>query len=302
MFTKRKDPRPADPPALFAARPWQFVSVPQQAMRVRTMLSEDEGQFLFWLTSTYCQGLGAVCDLGCFAGGSTARLAAGVADAGLNVPVHGFDHFTIQDAQKEEYLYPSGVPEFQGEDMEQSVRALLHPWVDFTYLHRGDICRTDWRGGPIEVLFIDAGKTPAAADQIAEIFMPDLIPGRSIVVQQDYQHARQPWIPVQMELLAECFEPVAWCDEGTVAFLTRQVPTRRTLRRAAVAGLSDNAMIAELKRAMIRLPDRRQKAQIARAIMGLQDNPGARRPQAISPAGFTQARVQNLISETSDAA
>ena len=59
------------PPAPFDRRPWLDQKLPDEAARVPTMLTEEEGQLLYWLTGTYATGAGVICDLGCFAGGST---------------------------------------------------------------------------------------------------------------------------------------------------------------------------------------------------------------------------------------
>ena len=81
---------PVSPPPPFDALPWLDASlvVPPTAENVRTMLSDEESRLLYWLARHYAEGNGEICDLGCFAGGSTARLAAGVADADRTTLVH----------------------------------------------------------------------------------------------------------------------------------------------------------------------------------------------------------------------
>lgn len=289
----------AAPPPPFDTKPWlgDAFAVPTGAAAVPTMLSDEEGQLLYWLTAEYATGAGAVCDLGCFAGGSTARMAAGIATSGHDAHLHAFDNFTIQDGQKEQYLYTAGITPFEGEEMLHAVKQLLAPWESFTTLHPGDIRETSWRGDPIEILFIDAGKTPHTADAIARRFMPYLIPNRSIVVQQDYLHWRQPWIPVQMELLSKIMEPVAWCRRGSVAFLVTDTVTDAAIDAASLDHLDDAAMTDLLRRALQRFPERRQRAQLARCIMGLQDFPGARRPQQMNGQAFTQDRINRILAE-----
>lgn len=74
-------------------------------------------------------------------------------------------------------------------------------------LHRGEIggmCRT---GGPVSILAVDAAKGAAVADHVAAEFFPALVPGRSVVVQQDYLISVQPWLCAQMVMLADCFLP-----------------------------------------------------------------------------------------------
>ncbi|MEM7188644.1 MAG: class I SAM-dependent methyltransferase [Pseudomonadota bacterium] len=292
------DPVLATPPAPFDAQPWldPEFAVPPDAEAVPTMLSEEEVQLLYWLTAAYATGAGAVCDLGSFAGGSTARMAAGMAKAGHIGLLHAYDNFTIQEKQKADYLYAAGIAPFEGRDMLHAVKQLLSPWKAFTRLHQGDIRQTNWTGGPIEILFIDAGKTPFTADVIAREFMPHLIPGRSVIVQQDYLHWRQPWIPVQMELLCPIVQPVAWCRRGSIVFQVTGEITPEVLKEAEVHGLGDAAMTAMLHRAIQRFPERRQRAQLARCIMGLQDHPGARRPQEMNGDAFNQDRIRKILA------
>ena len=284
------------PPPPFDQRPWQELALPADAARVPTMLSEEEGRLLFWLARDHADGSGAICDLGCFAGGSTARLAAGVAAAGRDTAVHAFDHFRIGEKQKNRYLYPAGIAPFEGPSMEHAVRQLLAPWP-MVRLRPGDINKATWTGGPIEILFIDAAKTPEGADRIAQIFFPHLIPGRSVIVQQDYLHWPQPWVAAQMELLDDCTRPVAWCHKGTVAFLVTDAVTPDRLARDRVDGLDDDALADLLARAIRRLPEHAQRARLARAILGLRDNPGVRIPSRFDGSAFTQERVREVLTD-----
>ena len=283
------------PPPPFVARPWLEIALPGDAASVPTMLSEEEGQFLFWLARDYAHGTGAIADLGCFAGGSTARLAAGVAAAGRTDPVLAYDHFTIQDHQKERYLYPAGVAPFPGRDMLAAVQGLLAPWRDIITFKPGDLLQTGWPGGPIEILFIDAAKTPDAADGIAAEFFPHLIPGRSVIVQQDYLHWRQPWVPAQMELFGDAVTPVAWCRHGTVAFLVTGDMDAQRIASGRVDGLEDQDLKRLLQRALYRFPDRPQRANIARAILGVTDNPGVRIPFKFDGAGINPDRIRAIL-------
>lgn len=270
------------------------LEVPAEASAVPTMLSEEECRLLFWLARDHVTGQGALVDLGCFAGGSTARLAAGVVASQHQATVHAFDHFTIQDGQKRKYLYPAGVRPFVGNSMIGAVKQLLRRWQQTIRLHPGEITEKTWESGPIEVLFIDAGKTPAAADHIARAFMPSLIAGCSVVIQQDYQHWRQPWLVAQMERLSECFEPAGACESGTVLFLCTRVPDDEDLERSRVTDLSDAELIDLLRRAATRFPAP-VKRKLARAILGIRDNPGVRVPPKMDNAGFSPERIQEVM-------
>lgn len=281
-----------------AETPWNAagIAVPDPARAVPTMLSAEEGRLLYWLARDRLQGLGAVCDLGCFLGGSTARLAAGIAGSGRDTPVHAYDHFTIHEPQKRRHLAPAGIA-LDGTDMLPLARQFLAPWP-FVHLHRRDIRRQRWDGGAIELLFIDAGKSPESADAIARTFMPHLVPGHAIVLQQDYQHWRQPWIPAQMELLADCLELCGWCAQGTVLFRATRAIGEADLDRARVEGLDDAALTALIARAIGRFPHRPQRVKLARAIMALEDNPGVRAPQAMKSDAFAPQRVKEILAAT----
>lgn len=287
----------AAPPHPFDTAPWaaEGFAVPDPADRLRTMLTAEESCLLYWLARDYAEGAGVICDLGCFAGGSTARLAAGVADSGRTTEVHAFDHFTIQEGQKARYLYPAGIDPFPGPDMLPAVEDLLSPWAGMVRLHAGDICRTDWPETPVELLFVDAFKSPGSADMIAGRFFPMVIPGRGLIIQQDYLHWRQPWVPAQMELMAECFELVAWCRQGTAVFRCTAPVTPDVVDRAATRDLSDRDLDRLVRQAIPRFPQRIQRRRLACSVLAVEDNPGLRLSYRLDNSRFTPARVSAVI-------
>ena len=286
-------------PDVFQTKPWNAkdFTLPDDARRIPTMLSDEEGRLLYWITREYADGSGAVCDLGCFAGGSTARLAAGVRAAGRQTSVHAFDRFRVGEDQKPAFLYSAGIEPFDGSDMLAAVRQLLSPWRDLIRLQPGDLRLFDRFGEPIEVLFIDASKLPETADHIARSFFSDLIPGRSLIVQQDYLHWRQPWVAAQMELLSDVVIPVTWCREGTVVFRLERQITEDDLDRARCVGLADDQMIDLLIQAIRRFSEPTLETHLARAVLGLRDNPGVRVPPQFDAGEFTPKRIKQVIAQ-----
>jgi hypothetical protein len=82
-------------------------------------------------------------------------------------------------------------------------------------VHEGDICRERWTGGPIEVLFVDICKSWAINDHVVREFFPALVPGRSVVIQQDLIHEWLPFLTITMGLFADAFaliDAVPWCS------------------------------------------------------------------------------------------
>jgi hypothetical protein len=75
------------------------------------------------------------------------------------------------------------------------------------------------------VLFLDIVKTWPLNDLVLAQFLPCLIPGRSVIVQQDYLWGYGHWIHLTMELLDGCVEQLASMPNGSVAYLlTAPVP------------------------------------------------------------------------------
>lgn len=148
------------------------------------MTSEAEGRYLYWLTSRAYMGAGAVVEVGSWLGCSTIHLAAGLKEAGHHRSLHCFDQFQWRHG----HHMKAALPLRTGDDFqpyfERNVR-LFYPYVQVTKTTIRDI---SWRGGPIEILFLDAPKTLVDLASIFAAFGPSLVPGLSLVVFQDYQH------------------------------------------------------------------------------------------------------------------
>lgn len=238
-------------PAIFKDAPWKSLdpALLAEASKVPTMLAADEQQFYAWITSEWMQDAGAVVDLGCFAGGSTARLAAGHQKAGHDGLIYAYDLFRADERVKKSILYAQGIPEFSGDDILDLTIDLLTPWTERISLHPGQIEDQVWDEGPIEILVMDASKTMQTMEEMTRIFFPSLIPGHSLVVQQDYLFWRLPWIAIQMELLSDYFTPLAYVPDNTVAFLNTKQIDDEALERAMVTPLPVEQRIDALKSA-----------------------------------------------------
>lgn len=244
-------------PAAFKDSPWKTLdpALLKDAAKVPTMLAPEEQQFYVWATSEWMQGVGAVVELGCFAGGSTARLAAGHKQAGHPGLIHAYDRFLAGDEAKARILYDQGVAPFEGNGILELATDLLSPWTDRVSLHPGQIEDQTWDGDPIEILVMDASKSIQTMDQMTRTFFPFLIPGRSLVVQQDYLFWRLPWIAIQMERLHKFFTPVACIPDHTVAFLNTHPIHEKFIERAMVSPLTPDERLRNLRRARRRLLD-----------------------------------------------
>ena len=240
----------ADIVAEFAARPWLAVTEADlgAAAQVPTMLTPEESLLYHWLGRSI-RGDGAVVDLGAYAGGSAARLLSGLALSGRVTPVHSYDRFRSSRAFWARYMPDEPLPDADDADLLPVVRRHLAPWERQVVLHVGDIGEKRWDGGPIEILSVDAAKGSAMADHIAAEFFPALVPGRSVVVQQDYLMAVQPWLSAQMVRMRDQFLPLAHVPKVGLVFLCIAPVTPEALAAGRVDSLTDGKLMQRVREA-----------------------------------------------------
>jgi hypothetical protein len=213
----------ASVPAELYRHLWERIPLSPAAQRVMTMLSERERQLLHWLTSEYFSGAGAIVDGGCFVGGSTLPLAEGLRASGRPGMVDVYDLFEVEPYMADLYFGDSGP--LAGESFRPLFDEHTAHVADLLRVHEGDLTEERWNGDPVEILFIDFAKSWALNDFIVDSFFPALIPGRSVVIQQDFVFSLCPWVVLTMERLSDCFEPVAFVEQCSVVyFCTRPVP------------------------------------------------------------------------------
>jgi len=197
---------------LLQSQPWRGVPIPGDVRQTVSMLSEDEKHLLFWLTSEYFTGAGAIIDAGCFAGGSTVALAAGLAAvsdkealADPRTRIDSFDRF-ITDEYMRVWYFEQNQLKTEGDRFRNIFDAIVHDYRSMVRVFDGDITQTSWEKEPVEVLFLDVCKTWEVNDFCTRLFFPLLIPGQSLVVQQDFFHHLEYWVILTHELLHEHFE------------------------------------------------------------------------------------------------
>ncbi len=267
----------SNPETLWAAAPWNLdeTRAAEAQIDVPTMLSQEERRLYYWVARHWAQDAGAIVDLGAFAGGSTARLAAGVAARNGTATVHAYDRFTVDEKTKTRMLYHQGVPEFDGNDLLPLAQRHLAPWAHRVILRRGEIQELGWPGGPIEVLALDAAKHAVRLDTMAAQFYPALIPGRSVLIQQDFLSWKQPWLISQMLRLDTCLKPIAFARNSTVIFLCIAPVTTGLLASARVAKRSDQELMSDIRQMRDQVEDWGLTVHFRKAIAGVRANPGA---------------------------
>ena len=230
-------------------RPWRDLVLPPDATGIPTMLSKMERRLLYSLARDYA-GEGAIVDAGSFLGGSTAALLAGVRDRTepwAGPPVASYDLFQV-----DEYMVPKFFADDRSVQLGDSFRARFDEHVsrfDVPHaVHEGDVTKLGWSGGPIDVLFLDILKSWEINDAVLRDFFPSLVPGRSVIVHQDYGWGDTPWIPVTVELMRDSLVLLDWVEWGTHVFLVMDELPADLLRRG-VAGLDQDTKIRLLEAA-----------------------------------------------------
>ncbi len=208
------------------AQPWRFGLPELRAINpVPSMICEDESRFLHWIARHSLSGEGQIVDLGPLAGGSTHALCSGLARnsrASGRTRVHSYDLWRFLPGWEDFFV---GVALRPGDNLLPLFTRNLRAFADVVVPHQGGLRRQRWSGEPIEILFIDVAKASDLWTHILSEFLPCCIPGRTLVVHQDWVSAECPWIHLTMARLSDYFTPVDSPEGGSVAFrLERAVP------------------------------------------------------------------------------
>lgn len=258
--------------AWFAEEPWRTrpVALPH---RLAGMLGVAEEQMFYFLAKEYFAGRGVIVDAGSYLGRSAYAFAQGLRANPAYRPerdrVHCFDLFVVLDDLMMDMARDE---RGNGPTRGQSTRAVFErqvaPVRDVLDVHEGDFLTVQWPRQPVEILMVDVAKSVQLGKRIVDLFFPCLVPGVSIVVQQDDHHAWLPHLHVVMEHLADCFEiAVRRVDATAVFLLTKEMPPA-ALERARAYDFTVQEQIDLMGRAIRRLPAAdRAWVELARIVL-----------------------------------
>jgi hypothetical protein len=184
-----------DAPALLqGAPPWSGEELPAET--VPGMITDEEKRYFRWVGGRYT-GTGAVVELGPWLGCSTHHIVAGLdrVPAFAGQKLHVYDDFVWRSAWMDGYYDEADRPENHG-DFRPIYERLATPIADrivtekvkfIDYDGNQSLPQLAWSGGPIEIMYIDCGRTIEANEAWWQIFSPHFIPGRTLVIMQDWQ-------------------------------------------------------------------------------------------------------------------
>jgi hypothetical protein len=252
---------------LLRSEPWKTTPCPESVLKCLSMLSAEEKTFLYWTTKEYFAGKGAIIDAGCFVGGSTVAFAAGLEEVWPEpqYTIDSFDIFVADEYMRTWYFDPQGLqtegPRFRN-IFDMNTAAFRHR----LRVHDGDIAAAHFDDRPVEILFLDICKSWATNDYCARTFFPRLIPGRSLVIQQDFFHNWEFWIAILMELFWDRFDYIGFVPHNTAVFRLKAAIRADEIPQLRSLGFE------RLEELMIRQAERYdgyQKAMLLTALAGL---------------------------------
>lgn len=204
--------------AALADSPWNdpTFTIPDRINEVEGMLNWHEKRMLYWLARRHYTGEGKICDLGAYLGGSTICFAMGLRDASRSGKlIYSYDRFVL--GPFEQTVFRGELP--PNNETLPIFTNNLRGYHDLLVVKAGDVASHRWDAGPIEILFVDLAKSAMTWDHVVREFFPHLIPGKSIVILQDYiWHASGAWHHVVMEKLRNHFDYVVDTDVNSAVF------------------------------------------------------------------------------------
>lgn len=239
-------------------KPWKSdTSSPANLSYPRGMLGAEERQCLYYLTSTHYSGSGRIIDAGAFLGASSFALAAGLAVSPYSKAEHArvvsYDCFRAVDDYVISFVSKQFRTISSGESFLDIFEYQTALWRDYITAVPGDFLSTRWDGTPIEILFVDIAKSPTLNGHVISQFFPHLVPGRTVLIHQDYLHCWHPYIQVTMEFLDEYFllvDPLVSFQSRV--WLSRSEVPQEKLERAAAFEFSEAERATLLGRAIKR--------------------------------------------------
>ena len=197
--------------------------------KIPSMLTPEEKILLYLLAKYYYTGEGKIFDAGIFYGGCTEAFLRGLLENNKQAA-------KTKQIWAYEYGYLNNNYENRIQTNTLGMKPLKNDFtnITFSYLNtlghydkvnfiQGDILKMQYPD-KIEIMFLDACKTPEVNFRMQQLFTR-LIPGKSIVIQQDYVYNLLPYIKVTMGYLKDYFEFVGATAWNSAVFkLIKPIP------------------------------------------------------------------------------
>ena len=195
--------------------------------KIPSMLTLEEKHLLYSLARYYYTGEGKIFDAGIFFGGCTEAFLKGLLEnkkqADKTKQIWAYEYGYQVDTYKNHRLFNNSL----------GIKPLKNDFtnITFSYLNtlghydkinfiQGDILKMQYPD-KIEIMFLDVCKTPEVNFRMQQLFTR-LIPGKSVVVQQDYVYGELPYIKITMGYLKDYFEFIGATEWNSAVFMLKK--------------------------------------------------------------------------------
>lgn len=213
-------------------------------------------------------GVGVIVDAGCFLGKSTAAICSGLLrknGSWKTRSVIAMDSFVSEDRYIIDSLLGFGIPAYNGYSFLPHFIEVAENFAGLIEVRCGDIMKMGRIDKQIEILSIDFANTRPKSAYAALHWFPKMIPGKSMLIQQDFHSPGRPWLPIMMGALLPVFDLVEpQCDETAVFRLNREIDGRELVAAVQVAS-DERKGDFELERMIEHLGHRSGALQLTRA-------------------------------------
>lgn len=244
------------------------------ATKVPSMMSMLEKRLLFNLARNYYVGEGIIIDAGIFLGASTVCFGEGIRKNPLAAAICA--RWAKPIVALELGIINPGMPAFfkrhdvagmgePGESFSPTLERNIRSVADLVELRLGDIRETAADiASPIEILFLDVLKLPEISRFAIRQFFPRLIPGRSIVIQQDYFIDLLPFIRTDQEFFAEYFTYIGEVCSTALFLCIKAIPESEIERLEAGISSEEQERMASVAMQRSADPARRYMMAISK--------------------------------------
>ena len=239
---------------MLSRRSWRDLEAPAEVLAVPTMLSPQEQVLCTRWPATTPAARRRSWTRAASSGGSSAALLAGVRDrpgAWTGPPVASYDCFRVEEYTLERYF--SKVPGVRvGDSFRPQYDANVARFAAPHEVHEGDVVEIGWQRGPIDVLFLDLLKTWEINDAVLHDFFPHVVPGRTIIVHQDYGWGQLPWLQMTVELMRDSLRWIDALPFGSHVFLVEHPIPEHLFTAELRRDVDDRDKLALIDRAIAR--------------------------------------------------
>lgn len=180
-------------------------------------MTSDAERLCYYNLAREAAGKGAIVELGAWMGASTAYIAAGIRDSGVETKAHVYDQFISKEGHVEKvraFYDKRGIDRVPVGPSLDAFRANLGDLNAYVEPHQGKIEGMNWQGGPIALLVTDAPKRVPAISSVMMGLRDALKPG-AVMAWQDFCHFPSYEIPACLFRLRKHLEFVEAVVPGT---------------------------------------------------------------------------------------